>query len=182
MTVTRRGLLGGGMLAGALAVPTVAGLGGWRWRQGAANPGDALLLYDPSLAAGRRFAEAGGSSARALQGDPVRLMQALLPARPALIAGISRHADAVLAIEAAGEAGYVLAAEMLGDTQQCSANTCDGGWVPLTRMAVGAGPAWVEALAAWAIDPQARELPMVEARSIHRSDETALGWVLVPKG
>ncbi|MES2699659.1 MAG: hypothetical protein V4647_08625 [Pseudomonadota bacterium] len=182
MTVTRRGLLGGGMLAGALAVPTVAGLGGWRWRQGAANPGDALLLYDPSLAAGRRFAEAGGSSARALQGDPVRLMQALLPARPALIAGISRHADAVLAIEAAGEAGYVLAAEMLGDTQQCSANTCDGGWVPLTRMAVGAGPAWVEALAGWAIDPQARELPAADARSVHRSDETALGWVLLPRG
>ncbi len=181
MKVTRRGMLASGLLGGALAVPTVAGLGGWRWRQGAAHPGDALLLYDPSLAAGRRFADAGGKQAREITGDPVRLMQALLPARPALIAGISRHAEALLLVEAAHEAGYGLAAEMLGDTQQCSANTCDGGWVPLTRMAVGAGPAWVEALAAWAIDPQARELPMADARGIERSTETALGWVLVPR-
>jgi hypothetical protein len=181
MTITRRGLIGGGMLAGALAVPTVAGLGGWRWRQGAAHPGDALLLYDPLLSAGRRFGAAGGDAAHVLQGDSVRAMQALLPARPSLIVGVTRHAAALLSIEVAGEAGYVLAAELLGNGAGSSGNTCNNGWVPLTRMAVGAGPAWVEALAAWAIDPQARELPVVAAGAGGGASEQALAWVLVPR-
>jgi hypothetical protein len=178
------GILGGGVLAGALAVPTVAGLSGWQWRQAVAHPGQPLLLFDPSLDAGQRFArtgEAAGGTPQELAGDPVRLMQGLLAARPALIAGISRHADAVLAVEAAQEAGYVLAGEMLGDAAGCSANTCHAAWVPLTRMAVYAGANWAEALAAWAQDPQARTAPAFAAAPTARAAETALGWVLVPR-
>jgi hypothetical protein len=174
MIVSRRGVL-----AGALAVPTVAGLAGWQWRQGAGHSGAPLLLFDPSLDAGQRFAAAGEGFARQITGDPIRLMQALLPARPGLIAGVSRHAEALLVIEAAHEAGYVLAGEIRGTATGCSANTCHAGWVPLTRMAVSAGPAWVEALAAWAINPQARALPALPAAA--STSERALGWVLVPR-
>lgn len=184
MKVSRRSILGGGALAGALAVPTVAGLSGWQWRQAAAHPGQPLLLFDPSLAAGLRFARAGeaaGGAPQQLTGDPVRLMQRMLAARPSLIAGISRHADAVLAVEAAQEAGYVLAGEMLGNAAGCSANTCHAGWVPLTRMAVHAGANWAEALAAWAQDPQARTAPRFAAPAASPDRETALGWVLVPR-
>ena len=184
MRVSRRGILGGGMLASALAVPTVAGLSGWQWRQATAHPGQPLLLYDPSLDAGQRFARAGaaaGGAPQVLEGDPVRLMQGLLAARPSLIAAISRHADAVLAVEVAQEAGYVLAGEMLGSAAGCSANTCHAAWVPLTRMAVGAGANWAEALAAWAQDPQARTAPAFAAAAPSRAVETALGWVLVPR-
>lgn len=188
MKVSRRGVLGGGVLAsvigGALAVPTVAGLSGWQWRQAVAHPGQPLLLFDPSLGAGQRFARAGeaaGGAPQQFAGDPVRLMQGLLAARPSLIVGISRHADAVLAVEVAQEAGYVLAGEMLGNAAGCSANTCHAGWVPLTRMAVGAGANWAEALAAWAQDPQARTAPAFAAAPATVAAETALGWVLVPR-
>ena len=189
MKVSRRGMLGGGMLAsvigGALAVPTVAGLAGWRWRQGAAHGGAPLLLFDPTLHAGMRFARAGqhaGGEPQAMTGDPVRLMQGLLASAPALIAGVSRHAHALLAVEAAQEAGYVLAGEMFGDAAGCSANTCHAGWVPLTRMAVHAGPHWVEVLAQWALDPAARGEHAVPRQSGPAPRETALGWVMVPRG
>lgn len=184
MKVSRRNILGGGVLAGALAVPTVAGLSGWQWRQATAHPGKPLLLYDPSLDAGQRFARAGeaaGGAPQVLDGDPIRLMQAALPARPSLIVGLSRHADAVLAVEAAQEAGYILAGEMLGNAVGCSANTCHAAWVPLSRMAVGAGANWAEALAAWAQDPQARTAPRFSAAGDRPDRESALGWVLVPR-
>ena len=42
-------------MMGALAVPTVAGLAHWRWKHGERS----VLLHDPALAAGQRFAEAG---------------------------------------------------------------------------------------------------------------------------
>lgn len=184
MKVSRRGVLGGGVLAGALAVPTVAGLSGWQWRQAVAHPGKPLLLFDPSLDAGQRFAlagEAAGGTPQELAGDPVRLMQGLLAARPSLIAAVSRHADAVLAVEVAQEAGYVLAGEMLGNAAGCSASTCHAAWVPLTRMAVHAGANWVEALASWAQDPQARSAQAFAALPASPDRDTALGWVLVPR-
>ena len=183
MKVSRRGVLGGGVLAGALAVPTVAGLSGWQWRHSPRHAGDSLLLFDDTLEAGRRFAAAGEAAGRApvaLQGDAIRLMQRELALRPALIAGVSRHAQALLAIEAAAEAGYVLASEMLGNAQGCSANTCHAAWLPLSRMAVGAGAGWVEALAAWASNPQSREAPAA-VMPAGNARESALGWVLVPR-
>ena len=44
-------------MMGALAVPTIAGLVHWRWKHGERS----VLLHDPALAAGRRFAEAGAA-------------------------------------------------------------------------------------------------------------------------
>lgn len=178
MKVSRRS-----MMLGALAVPTVAGLASWQWKHGATSA--SLLLHDDSLAAGRRFAAAGraaGGRTVAIAGDPVRFGREVLADRPALIAGISRHAEALLLGEVAMEAGYVLATEILGTAAGCSANTCHAGWLPLNRMAVAAGDSWVEALAAWAVNPQSRELPHISSRG-HRTDPgTVLGWVLVPRG
>ena len=58
MKATRRGVL-----AGALAVPAVAGVP----RLASARTGGAVLLHDASLEAGRRFAEAYGSEALYLE-------------------------------------------------------------------------------------------------------------------
>ena len=120
MRVTRRGVM-----AGALAVPTVAGLASWRWAPQELLGEGSVLLHDPSLAAGRRFAEAGraaGGRVLALEGDPIRLAQSVLRDRPALIAGISRQADALLVEEAAAEAGYVRVAALDGGEARCTAN------------------------------------------------------------
>lgn len=176
MKTTRRGLL-----AGALAVPTVAGLASWQWRHG----GNAALLHDASLHAGQRFAAAGrnaGGRTIAIEGDTVRFAQSVLGERPSLIAGISLFAEALLIGEAAAEVGYMLATELRGDAQGCEGFTCNSGWLALNRMAIGAGPNWVEALAHWAVNPQASDLPSPRTIS-HRADPgKVLAWVLVPRG
>jgi hypothetical protein len=172
---TRRELMAGGVL-GALAVPTVAGLASWRWRHGEG----AVLLHDPSLAAGRRFAEAGraaGGQVLALEGDAIRLAQQVLAGKPALIAGVSRHAEALLVEEAAAEAGYRRVVALEGRARGCTAAECRPGWRALGRMAEGAGDAWAEALAEFALHPRAsvatRALP--DARP---DPAMALGWLL----
>ena len=98
MKATRRGVL-----AGALAVPAMAGLP----RVAVARAGKAVLLHDPSLAAGRRFAEAYGGEAIAIEGDRIRFARGVFEQRPAFVVGISRPADALLIEEVAREAGYV---------------------------------------------------------------------------
>ena len=70
------------MLGGALAVPTLSGLATWRWKHGDGR----VLLHDPSLDAGRRFAEAGGKSI-AIEGDRIRFARDIFAAKPALVAG-----------------------------------------------------------------------------------------------
>ena len=89
-------------MMGALAVPTVAGLAHWRGKHGERS----VLLHDPALAAGKRFAEAGqarGADVRAIEGDRIRFSRQVLESRPALIAGVSRHADFILIEDAARE-------------------------------------------------------------------------------
>ena len=98
MKATRRGLL-----AGALAVPAVAGLP----RVASASTGDAVLLHDASLEAGRRFAEAYGGEALPIAGDRIRFARAVFERRPAFVVGVSRPADALLIEEVAREAGYL---------------------------------------------------------------------------
>ncbi|TIX49586.1 hypothetical protein [Alteraurantiacibacter aquimixticola] len=174
MKVTRRG-----MMLGALAVPAAAGLANWQWQMG----GNSSLLHDDTLAAGRRFADAArasGGYSRAITGDMVRLGREVVADAPALIAGISRHAEALLLGEVAAEAGYVLASEFLGKADGCSANTCHSHWLPLNRMAVAARGNWAETLAAWAVNPQRGEWPAATGPAT--SDrEMAIGWVLVPR-
>lgn len=180
MKTTRRGLL-----AGALAVPTIAGLASWQWKYNSAATGaNAALLHDNSLAAGRRFADAGkaaGGQTTAIEGDAIRFAQSVVQMRPALIAGVSRHAEALLIAEVAGEAGYALATEFRGTASGCEGFCTSPGWNPLNRMAVNAGTGWVEALASWASNPQATDLP-APRQIAHAGDPgTVLGWVLVPR-
>jgi len=71
-----------------------------------------LVLFDPTLATARRLARTVGANAkvRPIQGDRIRLMQALLsgPGRPAAIVGAGRYADYLLLTDCAAEAGYRL--------------------------------------------------------------------------
>jgi hypothetical protein len=166
------------VMAGALAVPTVSGLASWRWQHGEAS----VLLYDPSLTAGRRFAEAGkaeGGTTRAIEGDRVRFTRTVLEGRPALVAGVSRHADALLIEDVAQEAGYARVALVSGRSDRCVGTQCRAGWQALARLADAAGGTWVEALAAYAARPgeaMARAAALAQGR---RADPgLVLGWVL----
>lgn len=170
-----------GMLAVALAVPTVAGLAGWRWRHGERS----LLLHDPALQAGRRFAETGrahGGDVLAIEGDRIRLARMVFDRRPALVAGVSRHADALMIEDVAREAGYESVATLHGRGSRCAAHDCRSGWLALGRMASDAGSAWVEALAAFAVRPgELAGLSPRRAPPAHLDPGVVLGWVLTPR-
>ena len=177
MKATRRGAI-----VGALTVPTVAGLASWRWARGEGS----VLLHDPSLDMGRRFAQAGraaGGRTVALEGDPVRLAQALLRERPALIAGVSRQADALLFEEAAGEAGYVRVAALTGDAKRCTAGDCRSGWQALGRLAESAGGDWAEALASYAAKPDGTLIAPSTFRGLgaNGAPGRAFGWLLAAR-
>ena len=167
-------------LMGALAVPTVAGLAHWRWKHGERS----VLLHDPALAAGRRFAEAGtahGADVRAIEGDRIRFSRQVLESRPALIAGVSRHADFILIEDAAREAGYRPAATIYGRARTCAGHECQPGWQSLGRMASTAGEGWVEALADYAAKP-GQALGGALSLATGRNDTgLVLGWVLAPR-
>jgi hypothetical protein len=172
--VTRRGAL-----AGALAVPTVAGLAHWRWRHGERS----VLLHDPALAAGRRFAAAGeqrGGEVRAIEGDRVRFAKELLAAEPALIAGVSRHADFILIKDVAREAGYRPAATVYGRAGLCAGHECSPGWQSLGRVATAAEQGWIEALAEFALRPGAFAEAALGAFDTKPDAGLVLGWVLAP--
>ncbi|HEY6814176.1 MAG TPA: hypothetical protein VI168_01430 [Croceibacterium sp.] len=98
MRATRRGVL-----AGAAAVSAVAGVP----RAASAASRDAVLLHDPSLEAGRRFAEAYRGTALPIEGDRIVFAREVFARRPAFVVGISRPADALLIEEVAREAGYM---------------------------------------------------------------------------
>lgn len=119
MKATRRGVL-----AGALAVPAVAGLPTMAW----ARSGKAVLLHDPSLEAGRRAAALHGGEALAIAGDRIRFARAVFERRPALVVGVSRHADALLIEEVGREAGYELV-ESGAETLREMAGEQAHGWV-----------------------------------------------------
>jgi hypothetical protein len=164
------------VLGGALAVPTLSGLATWRWRHGDKR----VLVHDAELESGRRFAAAGGGS-RPIEGDRIRFARDVFAAKPALVAGVSRHADLVLIADVAAEAGYVLAAEFEGRGRRCSSSKCLPGWGALSRVANAAGQGWAEALGSWAADPRAMA---AAPRKTHARPDAglALGWVFVPRG
>jgi hypothetical protein len=178
---SRRAVMAGGLTT-AIAVPTVAGLADWRWRHGEAS----VLVYDPALAAGRRFAAAGeaqGGAVQAIEGDRIRFARAVLEKRPALIAGVSRHADALLIEDAAQEAGYSRVTLVSGRAQRCEGAHCNPGWQALGRLADAAGGAWVEALASYAARPGKVMAQAASAAGRGRADTgLVLGWVLAPRG
>ena len=120
MKATRRGVL-----AGALAVPAVAGVP----RLASARTGGAVLLHDASLEAGRRFAEAYGSEALPIEGDRIRFARAVFEQRPAFVVGVSRPADALLIEDVGREAGYVLADDKTVRAMTAAAQPLDRGLV-----------------------------------------------------
>jgi hypothetical protein len=120
MKATRRGVL-----AGVLAVPAVAGLP----RVATASTGDAVLLHDASLEAGRRVAEAYGGQALPIEGDRIRFARAVFARRPAFVVGVSRPADALLIEDVAREAGYVLADDETMRELTAAAQPLDKGLV-----------------------------------------------------
>lgn len=170
----------------ALAVPTVAGLAHWRWKHGERS----VLLFDDRLVAGRRFGAAGrasGGDVRAIEGDRIRFARAALAEHPALVAGVSRHADFILIEDVAREAGYRPAATIHGRAHRCAGHECQPGWQALGRMARRAGGGWVEALADYAARPgsgigDAAGLAATGFAATGPSDAgMVLGWVLAPK-
>ena len=95
-------------LAGALALPAAAAMAEAR-----PKPSGTVLVHDPSLEAGRRFAaaaEARGEKVLAIEGDRIRFARRLFERAPALVLGVSRSADAVLIEDVGREAGYMPAA------------------------------------------------------------------------
>ena len=92
-----------GALAGALVLPAAASLA----RSPQRKPSGTVLLHDPSLEAGRRFAEAYTGEALPIEGDRIRFARAVFERTPALVVGVSRSADAVLIEDVGREAGYV---------------------------------------------------------------------------
>jgi hypothetical protein len=165
-------------IMGALAVPTVAGLAHWRWKHGERS----VLLHDPVLAAGRRFAEAGaarGGEVRAIEGDRIRFAREVVAGKPALIAGVSRNADFMLVADVAREAGYGPVAMIHGRARTCAGHECQPGWQSIGRMAATAGEGWIEALAEFAARPG--EAAGAAAAAIVPDAYDAglvLGWVL----
>jgi hypothetical protein len=128
MKATRRGVI-----AGALAVPALAGLP----RAASARTGNALLLHDPSLEAGRRFAAAYPGEALPIEGDRIRFARAVFGRRPAFVVGVSRPADALLIEDVAREAGYLPADDAKLREMTAAAQPLDRGlvlgWVLVPR-------------------------------------------------
>lgn len=95
-----------GALAGALALPAVASFAKTPKRKASGT----VLLHDPSLEAGRRFAAVAqehGDRSLAIEGDRIRFARAVFEKTPALVVGTSRAADAVLIEDVGREADYV---------------------------------------------------------------------------
>lgn len=120
MKATRRGVL-----AGALAVPALAGVP----RVASARAGDAVLLHDASLEAGRRFTAAYGGEALPIEGDRIRFARAVFERRPSFVVGVSRPADALLIEDVGREAGYVLADDKTVREMTAAAQPLDRGLV-----------------------------------------------------
>lgn len=178
--ISRRAVLGAGAL-GALTVPAMSGLSALRWRDEESR----VLLHDPALEAGRRFAQAGhrlGLASRPIEGDRIRFMRAVLATMPAIIVGVSRYADLLLIADVAAEAGYGLGAEFEGRGGTCAATQCLPGWSMLGRITFASGPAWAEALAAYVANPRAMALaPPRQATPSSVNAGLVLGWALAPR-
>src|SRR5690606_29846875 len=166
--------------AGGRGVRATGGVGRWRWRRGERS----LLVHDPPLDAGRRFAAAGqarGGEVLAIEGDRIRFTRAALERRPALIAGVSRHADALLIEDVAREPGYQRLAALQRNTGRRAGRDCEGGWGSLGTMAQAAGAGWIEALAEYAVQP-GQSGTFVPAGARRRTDAgLVVGWVLAAR-
>ena len=168
-----------GVIAGALAVPTIAGLAGWRWQHGE-KP---VMLHDPQLESARRFAAAATNvQSTPIDGDRIRLARKVFAQRPSLVAGVSRHADLLLIADVAREAGYFTAATLLARDGMCTADQCRPGWNALARLGSTAGPGWAEALAQFAANPGGSIAGGSTGSWTGARDKgLVLGWIIAPR-
>lgn len=169
-SVSRRGFVAGAAVASVAAAALRP--------SGMAQSGNAVLLYDPGLGAGARFADHAqrlGWQAQRLEGDRVRLLQTLLAAEPTALFGVSRHADEYLASEVAGQAGYrrlsLIQHRATGDIIP----SCAPEGVAIATLARLAGGRWPEAFAELAIGGIERCDPV----SLTAPSEPAFSWVLL---
>jgi len=169
MKLTRRTVL-----AGAVAMPTLAALG----YANLASEGPLAGIYDAELPAGREMASLlrdAGHGARAVEGDRIRMAREVLASRPPMLAGVTRSADALLFAEVAAEEGYEMALELRGNRQGCSGFTCNPEWNPLSRQIVGAKADWLGAFAGFVANPSA---PAARQARVD-DDAMAIAWLLV---
>lgn len=135
-----------------------------------------LLLHDPDLAAGRRFADRAhylGGQAVALDGDRVRQMQALLASAPVAIFAVTRQSDELLVGEIAAEAGYRRTAMLRHGNGPMVANCASDGAI-IAKLAHISQANWPEAFAELALDKMGRCAVATDSRII-----TALSWVMI---
>lgn len=164
--------------AGAAALPLLAGPGLSVPARAAAGT---VLLHDPSLAAGRRFAaHAARLDGRAivLEGDRVRFMRALLTGQPAALYGVTRHSDQLLLGEVAREAGYRAIALIQHRADGGITPDCQPGAAAIATVAGIAGSRWPEAFAELAIGGVER----CGAKKGRGAVEPAMSWVLTKRG
>lgn len=161
-------------VAGAAALPLLAG-GAFPFAARAS--GGQVLLYDPSLSAGRRFAEHAGrlkGKAIALEGDRIRFMRSLLVGEPAALYGVTRHSDQLLVNEVAREAGYRAIALIQHRSDGGISPQCQPGAAAIATVAGIAGSRWPEAFAELAIGGVER----CGTASGQGAVEPAMSWVL----
>lgn len=143
-----------------------------------------VRLYDASLEAGRRFAEAvrlAGGAALALEGDPIRNARSVLRTRPALIVGVSRRAEALLFAEVGAESGYARVVSFEPHGRRRVEGPCAGGWRPVVRMLENAGDGWSEALAVITTGQSAKGPIRAAVRPTCADNGRAFAWVLAPR-
>ncbi|WP_311267632.1 hypothetical protein [Sphingobium sp. WCS2017Hpa-17] len=135
-----------------------------------------LLLHDPELPAGRRFATRAhylGGQAVAIEGDRVRQMQALLASAPAAIFGVTRRSDELLIGEIAAEAGYRRMALVRHGNGPMMANCASDG-ASIAKLAQLSDAAWPEAFAELALDKMGRCAVPPDSKMM-----PALSWVMI---
>lgn len=136
-----------------------------------------LLLHDPELGAGRRFAARAqllGGRAVALEGDLVRQMRALLAGYPAAIFAVTRRSDELLVGEIAAEAGYRRIALVRHGADGGIATRCTADGASVHALAQLSGMAWPEAFAELALDKVGQCVVASHSRT-----QSALSWVMV---
>ncbi|MBT0670813.1 hypothetical protein HT136_20815 [Novosphingobium profundi] len=164
----------------AAAVPMVAMSHSAAALEPAAARASRLLVHDAALPVTRAFAaraQALGTPAIALQGDPIRQARQLLGQRPMAIFGMTRASDHLLFTEVAREMGYeelvriTHRAGCLGETR------CREGAEAFAALARANAPLWPEAFAELALGA----VPQCGTRRGIDAGGSSFSWVLRPK-